>query len=121
MELLQAHADFGVGSLGADHGRQCFSNLFDYRISGVTVPYFLEHILREYHQTWVFTSRLLTVEEARPADVLAASGQGPMCFLSHLYLRTISRVGLSPVDSGQGYQGCNVTLEKSQVKLPTPR
>lgn len=52
--------------------------------------------------------------------VLAALGQGPEHFLSHLYLRNITRVGLPVLwGSGQGYQGCNVTLEKCQVKPPS--
>lgn len=56
------------------------------------MPNLVECNLIEHHQTRVFLGD--RVEEAGAEEVLAASGQGPECFLSHLYLRSISRVGL---------------------------
>lgn len=50
-------------------------------------------------------------------DVLAALGQGPECFLSHLYLRNITRAGLLVCGFRLQYNLGEVLAQAAQAKL----
>lgn len=83
------------------------------------MPCFLEHTVKEYCQGCEFISRLLRVQEARLADVFAASRQGPEYFLLTFTSGTLQSefCGFRPRVSRR----LQCDPEKCQVKLSSPR